>query len=169
MRAKNLREVYLHAAVEHIKTPSRPIGTNSANTSQNRQPLWITFTDKPRQSRARGAPSTARRQSNHIARVNHRSSLSTLRCRYTKTLVPSRDRSTKERTCSATQIVRYKQKISPLLDRIHLFIPVSPVEHTQPLKQSTMENARMPKEWRSKRASFNENTLAIQAKTKMLF
>ena len=39
---------------------------------------------------------------------------------------------TKECTCSATQIMRYGQKISgPLLDRIDLFVPVSPVKHSQ--------------------------------------
>jgi magnesium chelatase family protein len=45
---------------------------------------------------------------------------------------------TKECTCSAAQITRYQQKISgPLLDRIDLFVSVSPVEHSQLLQNSS--------------------------------
>lgn len=41
-------------------------------------------------------------------------------------------------SCSAAQIVRYQQKVSgPLLDRIDLFVSVSPVEHQQLLERST--------------------------------
>lgn len=44
-------------------------------------------------------------------------------------------------SCTAAQIVRYQQKISgPLLDRIDLFVSVSPVEHEQLLEKSTQNS-----------------------------
>jgi magnesium chelatase family protein len=71
----------------------------------------------------------------HIARANHRSSYpANFMLVATQNPCPCGFATdpTKECTCSAAQIANYQQKISgPLLDRIDLFIPVAPVEHSR--------------------------------------
>lgn len=76
----------------------------------------------------------------YIARANHRSSYpANFMLVATQNPCPcgyATDPS-KECTCSAAQVARYQQKISgPLLDRIDLFVSVSPVDHSQLLKTS---------------------------------
>jgi magnesium chelatase family protein len=85
----------------------------------------------------------------HIARANHRSSYpANFMLVATQNPCPCGYASdpTKECSCSAAQIIRYQQKISgPLLDRIDLFVSVSPVDHSQLLKnppQSQHEHAK---------------------------
>lgn len=74
----------------------------------------------------------------HITRANHRSSYpANFMLVATQNPCPCGFATdpTKECTCSAAQIAHYQQKVSgPLLDRIDLFVPVSPVEHSQLLK-----------------------------------
>jgi magnesium chelatase family protein len=76
----------------------------------------------------------------HIARANHRSvypadfmlvaTQNPCPCGFATDPV-------KECTCSAAQITRYQQKVSgPLLDRIDLFVPVAPVDHSQLLTKN---------------------------------
>jgi len=86
----------------------------------------------------------------HIARANHR-------CSYPADfmLVATQNPcpcgfagdATKQCSCSSVQILNYQRKISgPLLDRIDLFVTVSPVEHDQLLQaheQSLHDQARM--------------------------
>lgn len=85
----------------------------------------------------------------HIARANHRSTYpANFMLVATQNPCPCGYASdpTRECTCSAANIIRYQQKVSgPLLDRIDLFVSVSPVDHSQLLKnprQSQHEQAR---------------------------
>lgn len=74
----------------------------------------------------------------HIARANHRSSYpADFMLIATQNPCPCGFASdpTKTCSCSVAQIIRYQQKISgPLLDRIDLFVSVSPVNHEQLLE-----------------------------------
>lgn len=76
----------------------------------------------------------------HIARANHRSSYpADFMLIATQNPCPCGFASdpVKACSCSAAQIIRYQQKISgPLLDRIDLFVSVSPVDHEQLLEGS---------------------------------
>jgi magnesium chelatase family protein len=71
----------------------------------------------------------------HISRANHRGSYpADFMLVATQNPCPCGFASdpVKACTCSAAQILRYQQKVSgPLLDRIDLFVSVSPVEHSQ--------------------------------------
>ncbi len=79
----------------------------------------------------------------HIARANHRSTYpANFMLVATQNPCPCGFATdpTKECTCSAAHIARYQQKISgPLLDRIDLFIAVSPVEHSQLLTPTNVQ------------------------------
>lgn len=80
----------------------------------------------------------------HISRANHRGSYpADFMLVATQNPCPCGFASdpVKACTCSAAQIIRYQQKVSgPLLDRIDLFVSVSPVEHSQLLDRIRGDN-----------------------------
>lgn len=77
----------------------------------------------------------------HITRANHRSTYpASFMLVATQNPCPCgfAGDATHECTCTSGQILNYQKKISgPLMDRIDLYIAVSPVEHAQLLRQTT--------------------------------